>query len=254
MKVKNILHLASIFVLSHLWSLKYSLFGSHISFCNYLWHLKWYSQIFYIWQWYLSFYMYDYLNIPYFIVLFIFANTYEVLSYIHKYFILGNYISSLTSIITSVFLVWEAFLFLQILWSINWLSQIFCICQPYLFLHIYNYLYILCLADMFVFSPLSITFETVHTSVSIHNANAYKVLRDNYKYFTFGSQICYFTFIITLHFLVCIYICVFSFIPTTYGIVYTCVPVHKANAYEMLSDSYKFYIWQPYLFFHIYGQ
>ena len=44
--VRNILHLAATFVLSHLSSHMYSLFGSCICFCKCL--LKWQSQVFYI--------------------------------------------------------------------------------------------------------------------------------------------------------------------------------------------------------------
>ena len=42
-----------------------------------------------------------------------------------------------------------------------------------------------------------ITFQIVNKFVSIHNANAYEVLSDNYKYFTFGSHICSFIYMTT---------------------------------------------------------
>ena len=50
--------------------------------------------------------------------------------------------------------------------------QVFYICNPYLFLHIYDPFGILCLAVLFGF------------------ANAYEVFSGIHKYFTFGSHIC----------------------------------------------------------------
>ena len=35
------------------------------------------------------------------------------------------------------------------------------------------------------------------------------------------------------------YVFFFSFMPVTFEIVYTCVPIGNANAYEVLSDNYK---------------
>ena len=51
----NNLHLAATFVLSHLWPLKYSFFGSHIYFRKCLWNFKWHSLIYYVWLPYLFF-------------------------------------------------------------------------------------------------------------------------------------------------------------------------------------------------------
>ena len=38
--ITDILHLATIFVLSHLWSLKYSFCGRHIRYCKFLWSVN----------------------------------------------------------------------------------------------------------------------------------------------------------------------------------------------------------------------
>ena len=68
----------------------------------------------------------------------------------HMYYAYDNHIYSFSSITTYVFLDWQTFFFFLIY------------------------------AD---------TFEIVHTSLCIQNTNAYKVLTDSHKYFTFVSHI-----------------------------------------------------------------
>ena len=50
MTVTNILHLANVFVLWHLWSFMYSFFATYICFYKSVWSVKCLSQIFYIWH------------------------------------------------------------------------------------------------------------------------------------------------------------------------------------------------------------
>ena len=47
------------------------------------------------------------------------------------------------------------------------------------------------------------------------------------------------------------YVSFFSLMPITFKL-YTHVSTCSADAYEVLSVSQIFYIWQPFLFFHIY--
>ena len=54
----------------------------------------------------------------------------------------------------------------------------------------YEHLNIPYLAQHISFSSfMPITFEIVHTSVSLQNTNGHEVLSDNHKYFTFISHI-----------------------------------------------------------------
>ena len=58
--------------------------------------------------------------------------------------------------------------------------------KPYLFFLIYDQLYSVCLADIFLFPLIiPITFEIVHTCVSLQNTNGHEVLSDSHKYYTF---------------------------------------------------------------------
>ena len=62
---------------------------------------------------------------------------------------------------------------------LSWQSQIFYICKPYLFFHIYDPLSILCLALILV------------------SVNVYDGFTEIHKDFIFGSHICCFTFMNT---------------------------------------------------------
>ena len=55
---------------------------------------------------------------------------------------------------------------------------------------------------IYVFSLTPISYKTAHTCVSIHNTNAYKILSDSHKYFTFDSDISSLTSMTTYVFLV----------------------------------------------------
>ena len=79
-----VIHLAIIFIFSHLWPLKYYLFGRNISF---------------------SFFMPKTFEIVYTFVCIQNANTHEVLHGSHKYFTFVSHFCSFSSIIPSVFLV-----------------------------------------------------------------------------------------------------------------------------------------------------
>ena len=62
--------------------------------------------------------------------------------------------------------------------------------QSYIFFNFYDYLCILYLANISVFSSfMPTTFEIVLTCVSIHNANVYEVFSDSHNDFTFGNHI-----------------------------------------------------------------
>ena len=116
--IKNILHLATTSVLSHLWPPKYSLFYSHV----------WFLYV-----------------------------AYEVLSNSNKYFTFGNQIWSFTSITTYVFFIWKTDFFsfmpitfevvhtrgsIQNTYAYEMLSdnhKYFYICHNYLFFHIYDH-------------------------------------------------------------------------------------------------------------------
>ena len=80
-----------------------------------------------------------------FLVIFVFAKAYQVLSDDHIYFTFDIHISSFISMTSHVFLVWKF--------------------SPQ--------------------SYRPKTFETVYMCVSIHNANTHEVLSDSDKYFTF---------------------------------------------------------------------
>ena len=81
--VTNLSHLAAIFVPSHIWSLKYSLFGRHISFSSFM------PTKFEI----------------------IHMCNYTAINDSHKYFTFGSHMCSFTPMTTSVFLVWQTYLF-----------------------------------------------------------------------------------------------------------------------------------------------
>ena len=112
-------------------------------------------------------------------------------------------------------------------------SQIYYICPPCLFLPICDH-FISCLADIFVFPHfMPITFEIVHTCVSIHIVNTYEVLCDNCKYFTFGNHICSLTsMIIYVFFPVQTYL-VFSHLCQLLEIVHMCEYLHNVNAKDV---------------------
>ena len=101
-------------------------------------------------------------------------------------------------------------------------SKIIYIWHPYLSPHIYDPLNIPCLAVIFVLK------------------NAYKVLSDIHKYFTFGSHI--FFFHIYDHLCIPCLEDFFSFVPVTFEIVHTCVSINNINTYTGLSKSQIFYI------------
>ena len=113
-RVTNILHLATQFVLSHLWPLTYSLKTSllFIIYANHLWNcmnitihnaycyeVLSESEIFHSWQLYLFFHAYAHLSIPCFTVILDFSNAYEVLGDIHVVWLLfiDCYISQLVN-------------------------------------------------------------------------------------------------------------------------------------------------------------
>ena len=79
--------------------------------------------------------------------------------------------------------------------------------------------------------------------VSTHNVNAYKVLSDSYKYFTFCSNICLLTSMISYVFFDAGHICFLLIIPTTFETVLPCVPIHNDNAYEVLSGRHNYFTW-----------
>ena len=130
--------LEAIFVLSHLWSIGYSLVDTCL-FSQCLWSFKSYSLIFlYLEAIFFSFHIYDHLRITCLVDIFVFGNAHEVLHHIHKYFKFCNHICSFTSLIVPIFLAWHTF-----------------------------------------FSFMPITFEIVHTCLSIHNAYAFEISCDN---------------------------------------------------------------------------
>ena len=60
--------------------------------------------------------------------------------------------------------------------------------QPYLFFHNDDDIDMPCLAKIWVFSYMPITFEIVHTCMSLYNAMAaYAVFIDSHKYFTLAA-------------------------------------------------------------------
>ena len=72
------------------------------------------------------------------------------------------------------------------------------------------------------------TFAIVHTIVFGHSTNAYKVLRDSYKYFTFVSHIVF------------LHICDHLSIPCFKDIFVF------AKVYKVLGDIQKYFIFEPY--------
>ena len=163
--VSYVLHFWATFVLSHLWSLKYSLFDNHICF----------------WQ----------LTMKFFTV-------------IYKQFTCGGHISSFRYITTYGFLVWHFFLiYVNIFWNckhivyiqntnahkmLNWQPQILYTSKPYLFLHIYNPFSITFLSHICSFiSTIPLVFHVWKSYLCF--AYAYDIFTVIHKHFTIGSHI-----------------------------------------------------------------
>ena len=74
---------------------------------------------------------------------------------------------------------------------------------------------------------------------------------DNHQYFAFGSCICSFTYITIYSYLFWkIYLFLFSHLcQSPLKLDTHAYVLYNVNTYEVLIESYIFYIWQPYLFF-----
>ena len=141
------MHLTTIFILSHLRLLTYSLFGRYIYFSLFI------SITFEIEQTGVCIQN---------------TNAHEVFSDSQKYFTFVIHISSVTSMTHDVFLILAViFVLLKIPMMFHWNLLIFYIRQPYLSSDINNNLCILCLVHILCF-PLALTFETIYTCASVH--------------------------------------------------------------------------------------
>ena len=95
----------------------------------------------------------------------------------------GSHICSFTFMISYVFLVSQTYLFLPM--PIKVLSHKYFIFGNHILLHIYDHMFSLFATDT-DFSHLWQELMKLYTCVSMHNLNAYEVVSDNLKYFTFG--------------------------------------------------------------------
>ena len=122
----------------------------------------------------------------------------EVLSNSQKYFTFVIHIYSFTCMISSVFFIWQwyfvcFFVFLQmciklLLQFINMLH----LAAILVLWHQWQIMYLMFSRHIFyLFMPL--TFEIIHTCVSMKNTNDHEVLHDSHKYFTYARHICSFT-------------------------------------------------------------
>ena len=141
--------------------IKYSLFAIHICFQKCLWSGKWHSQIFYIWQpffftsvityvflvWQSCLFLQTCLKLKHYIwpqicSLHLWSLKYSLfdsnigyckclqgLSHIHKYHRLCSHISSFTSMITWIFLVWLTYL------CFSFITRSFGIVPTYVYIH-----------------------------------------------------------------------------------------------------------------------
>ena len=104
-------------------------------------------------------------------------------------------------------------------------------------IYVFSSLPLMYLADISFSLFMPIYFNIIHTCVSSHNTNAYYVLSNIYKYFSFGGHICSFMFVVTyvcfdwktlrgiaicmhvcmyvcMSVCVCIYVCVCTYVHT----------------------------------------
>ena len=187
----NILHMATIFLLSHLWSFKHSLFCYHICFHKYLWSAKWHLQIFYIWQPYLLSHLWS-VQYSLFCSHIFFINVYEVLGDIHRYISFGSHICSFISIITSISLAWLSYV------SVSDSHKYFNLAIIFLF-HIYDHFNI-CPANAYEVWQLQIfnilkpfwSFVSMITKVFlVLYSHLFSQIPTKFwvKYFIFGSHI-----------------------------------------------------------------
>ena len=128
-------------------------------------------------------------------------------------------------------------------------------CNPYLFLHIYDFFSFPCLEVTFVFCQCLWSFYSNHkhfnlklyTCLSIHGNNAHDISCESWI-FTFGSHIIFHYDHLCISCLADIF--VFCHLLQYHLNLYTCVSIHNANSYEAFSKNQIFYIWQPcYVFF-----
>ena len=154
---------------------------------------------------------------------------YELSSNMYMYYAFGNHIYSLSLMTIYVFLACQTFSFLylcQTLWKLysnvynahemlSWKTQIFYICKPYLFFHIYDPLHIPCMAVIFVL------------------ANAYAVFTAIHKHFTLGSHGCSFTSMTPYEFLI-LQIYFFPHLCQYFEFIYTVVYIQNNNAHDVL--------------------
>ena len=133
----NILHLATMFVLSLLWSVKYSLFGSHICFWNCLWNVKLkVKNIFNFAAVFLTSHLWPLRYSSLGICTCFCKYLLSFLTNIHKYFklIAISVLSNLSSLKYSFF--GSHIYFCKYDWCVKWHSQTFYIWQLYLFFNI----------------------------------------------------------------------------------------------------------------------
>ena len=143
------MHLATIFILPHQWQLILCLADIFLFSFNKFWnctHMCIYTKYLYSWslKWWALYIFPSYLwALKYSLfgglICFFFGNAYEFFTAIHKYFTFGNHTLSFTFMTTYVIFVWQTY-------------------------------------SIFIFMP--VTFEFVHTCVSIQNTNAHEVLSD----------------------------------------------------------------------------
>ena len=91
---------------------------------------------------------------------------------------------------------------------------------------------------------IPITFEIVHTFVSIQNANTHDMLCYNHKYFTFLSHILSFTSIIPLIFL--IWQSYLFYCHELFTAIHKCLTVGSHICLFRSMTTYVFLIWQAY--------
>ena len=109
---------------------------------------------------------------------------FELSSHMHMYYAFGNYIYCFSSVTMYVFLVWQTY-FVSITYVnylgncthvynaqhvLSWEPQLFYICRPHLFFHIYDPWSIPCLALKFVLvlTPNLLTFQISQSCLFFH--------------------------------------------------------------------------------------